>query len=73
VNDEDEKELHQWRNGHQLGGMMEDLNAMQARAVGAEAKLERIEAILDAYGCDTVSDTELVSSVYRALKGKSCE
>ena len=37
-------ELHTWRNGHQLGGMMEDMNAMQGRAVDAEAKLDAADA-----------------------------
>ena len=41
-----ERELHQWRNGHHLGGMLEDLNAMQGRAVDAEAKLAAAEATI---------------------------
>jgi chromosome segregation ATPase len=40
---ESESELHKWRNGRQLGAMQEDLNAMQARAVEAEARVAELE------------------------------
>lgn len=65
-----EAELHKWRTGHHLGAMQEDLNAMQARAVEAEAKLDEIERALDVFDGDGYSAMELSSAIYRALKGK---
>ena len=42
-----EAELHKWRTGRQLGGMQEDLNAMQARAVEAEARVAVLSGVID--------------------------